>query len=161
MTDRGVWLAVDPGQVRTGVAACDRDQVLASPVATLGRPEALDGVVALVQEREAVGVVVGLALSLSGDEGPAAQAGRRYAEALAGRLQVPVFLVDERLTTVGASAALRSGGHSSRTARAVIDQAAAAGLLQGLLDAAAARGSAVAAVLDGGLGERVPGPEAP
>lgn len=152
---RGVWLAVDPGQVRTGVAGCDPGEVLASPVATLDRAESVTGVVALVDERGAIGVVVGLALSLSGSEGASAAAGRRLAQRLADALAVPVYLVDERLTTVGAGSALRAAGHTTRTARGVIDQAAAAALLQGLLDAAASRGTDVASQLDAGLGERV------
>ena len=152
---REVWLAVDPGEVRIGVAACDPDQVLASPVATVTPGEAVAAVAALVDERGAAGVVVGLALSLSGDEGPAAEAGRRYARRLAAQISRPVYLVDERLTTVSASATLRSAGHSGRSARAVVDQAAAAELLQGVLDAAVSRGTDVGTVLASGLGEPV------
>jgi putative Holliday junction resolvase len=152
-------LAVDPGSVRTGIAACDRGEVLASPVTTLGVDEAVTGVGAIVAERGAVGVIVGLPLSMSGEEGTAAQTARSYAEGLAKVLSVPVYLVDERLTTVAAGAALRAGGHSSRSARRVVDQAAATALLQGVLDAGTARGVDCAAVLEGGLGERVePGP---
>lgn len=151
----GVWVAVDPGSVRTGVAACDRGEVLASPVTTLDRGAAVTGVAAIVAEREAIGVIVGLPLSLSGAEGTAAQTARSYAVALAAALTVPVYLVDERLTTVSAGAALRQGGHDSRSARRVVDQAAATALLQGVLDARAARGVDCGDVLDGGLGERV------
>jgi putative Holliday junction resolvase len=151
----GVWIAIDPGSVRTGVAACDRGEVLASPVATLEREAAVTGVAAIVAEREALGVIVGLPLSMSGEEGTAAQTARSYAESLARALTVPVYLVDERLTTVAAGAALRAGGHDSRSARRVVDQAAATALLQGVLDACAARGVGCSAVLDGGLGERV------
>jgi putative Holliday junction resolvase len=151
----GVWLAVDPGTVRIGVAACDPGQVLASPVATVTPGQAVEAVAALVHDREAVGVVVGLALSLSGDEGAAALAGRHYARRLAAQISEPVYLVDERLTTVSAGASLRSAGRSGRSARAVVDQVAAAGLLQGVLDAAASRGTDIAAVLASGLGEQV------
>lgn len=151
----GVWVAVDPGEVRTGVAACDGREVLASPVTTLTAREAVTGVAAIVGERDAVGVVVGLPLSMSGGEGTAAGKARSYARRLAKALTVPVYLVDERLTTVAAGAALRAGGHDSRSARRVVDQAAAAALLQGVLDARAARGVDCATVLVGGLGERV------
>lgn len=151
----GVWVAVDPGAVRTGVAACDRGEVLASPVATLTSKEAISGVATIVAEREAVGVLVGLPLSLSGAEGTAAKVARSYAEDVARAVPVPVYLVDERLTTVAAGAALRAGGHDSRSARRVVDQAAATALLQGVLDARAVRGMDCRAALDGGLGERV------
>jgi putative Holliday junction resolvase len=150
-----VWVAVDPGSVRTGVAACDRGQVLASPVATLPKAEAVTGVVAIVQEREAVGVVVGLPISLSGAEGESARLARSYALELAAALLVPVYLVDERLTSVAAGAALQAGGHTTRSARRVVDQAAAAALLQGVLDARVAGGHECGTVLSGGLGERV------
>lgn len=150
-----MWLAVDPGHVRVGVAACDPEGVLATPVTTVPSAQAADAVAALVEERAAVGVLVGLALSLSGAEGAAAEAGRRCARQLAARTSVPIYLVDERLTTVGAGAALRAGGHTTRSARAVIDQVAAAGLLQGVLDAARSRDTDVGALLASGLGERV------
>jgi putative Holliday junction resolvase len=150
-----VWVAVDPGSVRTGVAACDQGEVLASPVTTLGKENAVTGVVDIVREREAVGVVVGLPLSLSGAEGTSARSARSYAEKLAKALEVPVYLVDERLTSVAAGAALQAGGHDGRSARRVVDQAAAAALLQGVLDARVAGGHMCGNVLDGGLGERV------
>lgn len=151
----GVWLAVDPGAVRIGVAASDGGEVLASPVTTLSVKDAVTGVAAIASERGAVGVIVGLPLSLSGAEGTAAQTARVYAEGLAKALSVPIYLVDERLTTVAAGAALRAGGHDSRSARRVVDQAAATALLQGVLDARAARGVDCGAVLDSGLGERI------
>jgi putative Holliday junction resolvase len=152
----GSWVGVDPGEVRTGVSACDPRQVLASPVATLTRAEAVSGVAAVIAERDAVGVVVGLPIALSGNEGTAAARSRSYAAELAAAVPCPVYLVDERLTTVTAAGALRAGGHDGRSARRVVDQAAATALLQGVLDAAASRSLDCAAVLEGGLGERVP-----
>ncbi len=151
----GVWVAVDPGSVRTGVAACDPGQVLASPVATLAKQEAISGVVAIVHEREAIGVVVGLPLSLSGGEGTSARKARSYALELAREVGVPVYLVDERLTSVAAGAALQAGGHTAKSARRVVDQVAAAALLQGVLDAKVASGHKCGDVLGWGLGERV------
>jgi putative Holliday junction resolvase len=89
-----------------------------------------------VKERGAVAVVVGLPLLLSGQEGTAAQLARSYAAQLAERVApVPVRLVDERLTTVDAHRRLRDSGVSGRDQRAVVDQAAAALILQAALDA--------------------------
>jgi DNA-binding NtrC family response regulator len=82
---------------------------------------------------------------------------RQLAEQLASRITVPVFLVDERLTTVTAAAQLRASGRNSKSSRAVIDQAAATTLLQAVLDAAASSGCTVADVLDQRMGERVMG----
>lgn len=127
-------LAVDVGTVRVGVAASDPSRLLASPVETVPAP-GLDRVAALVAERAAVLVLVGLPTSLSGRaESASADMAREYARSLAELTAVPVRLVDERLTTVTATAALRASGKRGKQARALVDQAAAVALLQGFLD---------------------------
>lgn len=133
--DPGVVVAVDVGTVRVGVAASDPRRMLASPVETVPAP-GLARVAALVAERDAVLVVVGLPTSLSGRAGSAsAVLARGFAEKLAGLVApVPVELLDERFTTVTATAALRAAGRRGRAARAVVDQAAAVALLQAFLD---------------------------
>ena len=132
-------VAVDVGTVRVGVAASDPDRVLASPVETVPAPGHAR-VAEIVAEREAVLVVVGLPTSLSGAARSAsAEMARRWAADLQPLVSpVEVQLVDERLTTVAATAALRRAGRSSRTGRAVVDQAAAVELLQGVLDGGSA-----------------------
>jgi putative Holliday junction resolvase len=137
----GVVLAVDVGTVRVGVAASDPHRVLASPVETVPAPGHAR-VAELVVEREAVLIVVGLPTSLSGVASSAsADMARSWAARLAPLVDVPVELVDERLTTVSAQAAMRASGRSTRKARAVIDQAAAVALLQGYLDRSVGSGS--------------------
>jgi putative Holliday junction resolvase len=137
--NRGRRLGIDVGAVRVGVATCDPDGVLATPLVTV--PRDVDGgsdlrvIAALVAEHEAVGVVVGLPRTLAGREGPAAEAARAFADGLAGVLDVPVELSDERLTTVVATQQLRERGVKGRKQRAVVDQAAAVAILQGWLDA--------------------------
>ncbi|TMQ94987.1 Holliday junction resolvase RuvX [Actinomadura soli] len=134
---RGTRLGIDVGSVRIGVARCDPGGILASPLETVksGKGD-VDRIVALVAEHEAIEVVVGLPTSLSGREGPAAEAARRFAARLADRLPPDtVRLHDERLTTVTAESGLRAGGVHGRARRAVVDQAAAAVLLQAALDA--------------------------
>ena len=118
-----------------GVAASDPHRVLASPVETVPAPGHAR-VAELVAERVAVLVVVGLPTSLSGrSESASADMARAYAGVLEALVApVPVELVDERLTTVTATAALRASGRRGRAARAVVDQAAAVALLQGVLD---------------------------
>ncbi|RSN64548.1 MULTISPECIES: Holliday junction resolvase RuvX [Actinomadura] len=133
----GVRLAVDVGSVRVGVARCDPRGVLASPLETVksGKGD-VDRVVELAGEHEAVEVVVGLPTTLAGREGPAAEAARAFARRLAGRLpDGAVRLYDERLTTVTAESGLRAGGVRGKARRKVVDQAAAAVLLQAALDA--------------------------
>jgi putative Holliday junction resolvase len=133
---RGVRVAVDPGQVRVGLAACDVEGRLAVPVETIPRGSGdVERLAAVVRDRGAVEVLVGLPRSMDGGEGPAAAAARTFAGAVAAALDVPVRLVDERLTTVSATRQLRTAGRSSRQQREVVDQAAAVVLLQSALDA--------------------------
>jgi putative Holliday junction resolvase len=132
---RGVVIGVDVGSVRVGVAASDPGGILATPVATLPRDGALDALVALVAEREAVEVVVGHPRHLSGAAGASARDAESFADSLRERVDVPVTLVDERLTTVTAQRALRRSGIKAKDQRAVVDQAAAVAILQSALDA--------------------------
>jgi putative Holliday junction resolvase len=136
-------LGIDVGSVRVGVAASDPDGVLAAPVETVRRgadravtrPD-LSRIAALVAERGAVEVVVGLPLSMNGTRGTAAQSALAYAQAIASAIvPVPVRVVDERLSTVTAHGQLGSAGVRSRARREIVDQAAAVIILQGALDA--------------------------
>jgi putative Holliday junction resolvase len=130
----GVVVAVDVGTVRVGVAASDPHRILASPVETVPAP-GVARVAEIIAERDAVLVVVGLPTSMSGVAASAsAQMARDWAETLTQVVAVPVELVDERLTTVAAASALRASGKKGKKARAVVDQAAAVALLQGVLD---------------------------
>jgi putative Holliday junction resolvase len=125
---------VDVGTVRVGIAASDPHRILASPVETVPAP-GHGRVAELVTEREAVLVLVGLPTSLSGrSESASADMAREWAAAFEALVDVPVELVDERLTTVSATAALRASGRSAKSSRGVVDQAAAVALLQGYLD---------------------------
>jgi len=140
----GVRLGVDVGTVRVGVARSDPGGVLATPLEVIahGRGD-LDRIAALVGEHDAVEVIVGLPTTLAGRAGPAAAGAREVAAALAARIApVTVRLVDERFTTTTAHAALRQSGKNSRARRPVVDQAAAAVLLQAALDAERATGRA-------------------
>jgi putative Holliday junction resolvase len=130
-----VRVGVDVGSVRVGVACSDPQAVLATPLRTVG-PDDLDAVADLVAELGAVEAVVGLPLTLGGEEGAAAQTARAYARRLAARIApVPVRLLDERLTTVDAHRNLRESGVAGRRQRVVVDQAAAVLILQAALDA--------------------------
>jgi putative Holliday junction resolvase len=136
----GRRLGVDVGTVRVGVALSDPTGLLASPLETLRRAKDrsdLDRLAELVVTHGVVGVVVGLPRHLSGASGVSARDASTYASALATRIgDVPVHLVDERLSTVTAASHLRAGGIDSRRQRSVIDQAAAVVILQSYLDAA-------------------------
>ena len=110
-------LALDFGEARCGVAVSDPTGTVVTPIGAIERPDTRRGLgrlAATVREREVERVVVGLPLSLSGDEGPQAARTREFAERLAERLDVPVVLHDERLTTRQAE---RTGGSTDADSR--------------------------------------------
>ncbi|GAA3235109.1 Holliday junction resolvase RuvX [Pseudonocardia petroleophila] len=135
---RGRRIGIDVGSVRVGVALSDPDGLIATPLVTVARD--VDGgtdvaaIAALVAEHEAVGLVVGLPRTLAGREGPAAEAARAFVASLEPAVDVPIELTDERLTTVVATRQMRESGRKGRRQRAVVDQVAAVGILQGWLD---------------------------
>ena len=147
---QGPLLGIDVGTVRVGVAASDARGVLAVPVTTVRRGGGdVAAIARLARERGATGLVVGLPLTLSGQEGPAAQAIRAFAVRVARRVApTPVRLVDERLTTAGASRGLRDAGLSTKQARHVVDQVAAAAILQGGLDMSRSAGAPVGELVE-------------
>jgi putative Holliday junction resolvase len=111
-------LALDHGEARCGVAISDPTGELATPLAAVERPDTRRGIGAiatLVREREAERVIVGLPLTLAGEEGQQAAAARAFAERLQAALLVPVELHDERLTTRMAD---RTGGSTDSDSRA-------------------------------------------
>ena len=146
----GVRLGVDVGSVRIGVAACDPAGLIATPVETVRRGRGdLDKLASLAAEREAVEVVVGLPTTLAGRQGSAAEAAERFAVALAARTPVPVRLVDERLSTVGALRDLQTSGVDTRKGRSVVDQVAAVIILQTALDTERTSGAAPGRLVGG------------
>jgi putative Holliday junction resolvase len=129
----GRILALDHGEARCGCAISDPSGTLAMPLAAVERPETKRGLAELariVEEQQAERVVVGLPITLAGDEGEQSKRARKFAVRLAGRISVPVELHDERLTT---RLAERSGGRSDADSRA------AAHLLESYLARSAAR----------------------
>ncbi|MEH3133336.1 MAG: Holliday junction resolvase RuvX [Mycolicibacterium neoaurum] len=135
---RGRRLGVDVGTVRIGVAGSDPDGILATPLETVKRDRTgrhLRRLVALVQENDAVEVIVGLPRTLADRSGSSAQDAVEMADKLAELIApVPVRLADERLTTVSAQRALRDAGVRAKNQRAMVDQVAAVGILQTWLD---------------------------
>jgi putative holliday junction resolvase len=135
---RGRRVGVDVGSVRIGVAVSDPDCILATPVETVRRDKTdrhLRRLTQLIGELEAVEVVVGLPRTLADRTGPSAQDAIDLAEDLGKRVApTPVRMADERLTTVTAQRSLREAGVRARGQKAMIDQAAAVGILQSWLD---------------------------
>ena len=139
----GVRLGVDVGKVRIGVARSDLHGMLALPVETVPRgPGDVERILAVVNDYEVTEIVVGLPLSLKGTDTASTDDAREFAARLAISAQVPVRMVDERLSTVSAQQALRASGRSTKNSRAVIDQVAAVIILQHALDAERSGGNA-------------------
>jgi putative Holliday junction resolvase len=134
----GRLLAVDWGAIRFGLALSDETQTIASPLATLtrraGKRFPMPAFLQLVTAHRPVGLVVGLPLTPEGTEGPAAVQARELAGLLGGRTYLPVELVDERVTTARAHAAIREQGGSTRGRREDVDALAATVLLQFFLE---------------------------
>lgn len=133
-------LALDLGAKRIGVAVSDDAGTVATPVATLARhgdrPRLHREIADLVHEWEAGMVLLGLPIALDGTIGPAATAVLAERDELASVVDVPVEVHDERLTTRIADRALRERGDlDGRARRQLVDQVAAAVILQDWLDA--------------------------
>lgn len=159
---QGIKLGVDVGTVRVGVAICDRDAILATPYKTLDRNARKNSdvrvIASLAAELGAVQIFVGLPRTMKGEEHASARMASDYArllvDELAGRgIELPVNLIDERLSSVTAHRNLHEAGMSSRNHRKVVDQVAAAGILQHAIDMQKARGADV--------GSRVASPSRP
>lgn len=132
---RGARIGVDVGKARVGVARSDPDGLMAVPVETVPRKgPSVARVVAIAGEHAATEILVGLPLNMRGEDTASTQDARDFAAAVAAASDVPVRLVDERLSTVSAHAALRDAGRSQRSSRSIVDQVAAVVLLQQALD---------------------------
>ena len=146
---RGVRLGIDVGKARVGVARCDPDGMLAVPVETVPRDEAtVQRIGEIAGEHGAFEVLVGLPISLGGGETASTADARAVAGEIATFSGLPVRLVDERLSTVSAHAALRSSGRSQRSSRKLVDQVAAVVLLQQAIDVEKSTGNPAGALYD-------------
>lgn len=133
----GALFGLDLGTKTLGVAASDGMRTVATPLETIRRSKftadaaALE---ALLAERDAVGLVLGLPLNMDGSEGPRVQSTRAFARNLARRIDLPIGYWDERLSTVAAERVLLEADASRRRRAKVIDHVAAGFILQGCLD---------------------------
>ncbi len=129
-------LGIDHGTVRVGLALSDELGLLAHPLETVPEPQAMRRISEVVRERGVTAIVLGLPLRLDGTEGSAAERVRGFLALLRPHLppELPVHLRDESLTTVTAADRLRAAGRKAKDQRPMIDQAAAAVILQEYLD---------------------------
>src|SRR5256714_751072 len=141
---RGALIGLDLGTKTIGVASSDPDRRLATGVETIARKNfSTDAarLLVLAAERQAAAFVLGLPVNMDGTEGPRAQSTRAFARNLARLTQLPIALWDERLSTAAVERELIAANASRKKRAAVIDQHAAAYILQGALDRLARIGS--------------------
>ena len=132
-----IIMAVDLGKARTGIAASDKTEYLASPVKVISehnRERLLEKVVDTAKEIKAELVVVGLPKNMDGSEGESANNAREFSSLLAEQLGIEVKLWDERCTTITAHGYLNDTNTRGKKRKAVIDEVAATVILQSFLD---------------------------
>jgi putative Holliday junction resolvase len=135
---KGSLLGLDPGAKTIGVAGCDPGRIIAGALETIVRGKklapSLDRLFQLYDQRQSVGMVMGLPINMDGSEGPRAQSARSLSQNILARRDIPLAFWDERLSTAGAERALLEADASRARREEVIDKLAAAWILQGAID---------------------------
>lgn len=134
---RGTLLGLDLGTKTIGIASCDPERRLATAVETIPRKQFTPDAARILQLAEArgvVGFVLGLPVNMDGSEGPRAQSTRAFARNFSKLTELPIALWDERLSTAAVERDLIAADVSRAKRAAVVDQHAAAFILQGALD---------------------------
>jgi putative Holliday junction resolvase len=136
-------IAFDVGTVRIGVATCDFDAILASPQKAISAVDnSLTAALTVIIEYDPCEIIVGLPSNLKGKDTASTENAREWARQLGQVTSIPIILIDERLTTVQATGALRASGFNAKQMRSKVDSASAAIFLQAYLDKLAqAKGS--------------------
>jgi putative holliday junction resolvase len=133
---RGRRIAFDYGDARIGVAICDPDGILATPLPYLDsrNPKVTREIAALLDEYQPIAIYIGLPKHLSGSEGEAVEKVRSFASRLSEITELPITFIDERMSTVGAQKKLHEAGKNAKDSRALIDSMSAVAILEsGLL----------------------------
>lgn len=141
----GRRLGLDVGTVRIGAAYSNREATLAMPLETIPRVTGfkdrdgsdIERILALIAEHDIVEVVVGLPRDLKGQGSSSVKHAKEIAFRIRRRMDIPVKMCDERLSTVVALNAIHASGKTEKATRAIIDQVAAVEILQTWLDARA------------------------
>jgi putative Holliday junction resolvase len=137
LPDKGPLIGIDPGSTTIGVAASDLTRLIASPAIGVRRAKmAADAkaIFDLYDDRCACGLVVGHPLNMDGSKGPSSQSARAFARNLVSFRDVPVLMWDERLSTAAVQRQMIAADMSRAKRAKEVDAAAAAFMLQGLLD---------------------------
>jgi len=133
---RGRRIAFDYGDVRIGVAVSDPDSILSSPLTTLKATDKnlSSQISQIITEIEPVTIYVGRPSLLSGNDGVATEKATEFVALLHTITQVPIELIDERMSTISAARNLREAGRSAKESKDAIDMAAAVAILEFAID---------------------------
>ena len=133
---RGRRIAFDYGDVRIGVAVSDPDWILSSPLTTLKATDKslLKQISEILADIEPVAIYVGRPALLSGNDGSATEKATQFGAVLSTITQVPIEMIDERMSTVSAARNLREAGRNAKDSKAAIDMAAAVAILEFALE---------------------------
>ncbi|MBR4051371.1 MAG: Holliday junction resolvase RuvX [Clostridia bacterium] len=132
-----VILSVDYGDVRTGVAVCDKLEMLASPVGVINEkyePKLINSLVDIIKTKKPELIVVGLPKNMDGSLGFRAEACTQFAEHLSEACGIQTVMWDERLTSVIAHRQLQAVGKREKQHKMIVDAAAAVEILQSFID---------------------------
>lgn len=132
-----VIMSIDYGDVRTGVAVCDKNEILASPVTVISETNTeklAEKIYVLAKEYQVEFFVVGLPKNMDGTQGERAELSRNFAELLYNKTGIPTELSDERLTTVSAHRALSYAGIYGNKRKQYVDAVSAVFILQSYID---------------------------
>ena len=129
---RGRRIAFDYGDIRIGVAVCDPDGIISSPLAVLRAEDKnlRSEIQSLIAEYEPVQIFIGLPKQLSGAESSSAEKARTFGAMLDELSKIEIVYIDERLSTVSAQSKLREAGKSTRESKELIDAMAAVEILE-------------------------------
>lgn len=127
----GRRLGIDYGQARVGIAICDNDGIVATPLTTLKNDKTLFAKLEeILNEHSIVGIYLGKPKHLSGVEGATVELVSQFAQRFSESFEQPITYVDERLTSGGAEKLLKAAGKNSKESRGLVDQLAAVAILE-------------------------------
>jgi len=136
MMQRGRRIAFDFGDVRIGVAVSDPDSILSSPLTTLKATDKrlIKQISQMLSDIQPVAIYVGRPALLSGNDGSATEKATEFVALLSTITQVPIEMIDERMSTISAARNLRDAGRNAKDSKNAIDMAAAVAILNFALD---------------------------
>jgi len=133
----GAILGIDNGEKNIGIAVSDLTRLIASPQAAIKRQKFTDTAAAIFKAfdtKECIAIIIGHPINMDGSSGPSAQAARAFARNLASLRDVPILMADERLSTSAVQRQMIAADVSRKNRALKVDSAAAAYVLQGVLD---------------------------